>query len=343
MKIALNPLILFSKAAYLFRKHMPPVGTNRSKWKSVVDLPGMVSLGEKRLLYSYAFSTTGPIVEFGVFFGASSGALALGSKSRLGDNSTGDKVIIYDAFSIPVQHTFSRHVIERASKYNLSQYLDEFDGFLHWERLARVILEPFKSTICFNKVVIADGVSFQNLPSNIGLLHLDMPKDLGTLRPIWNEAFPRLSQGSVVMFQDYYYHYSGDMIAFFTYLCSKDYLRLERSEACTAVFRVQEKIDVTLLNTFRQSPENIVRYLDQAVNQGISSRITSHQKTSLLMALCEAKCRYYSALQNPTLLSSLQGEIEKIITVSYRTNCDLSSRYLSQILTEKVVALQDDK
>jgi predicted O-methyltransferase YrrM len=83
----------------------------------------MVSIGERRELYNYSRLSGGDVVEFGTFFGSSTGALASGLVKR-SESISHSKVYAYDAFESEISHGFTRHVFERAKVYGLSHYIE---------------------------------------------------------------------------------------------------------------------------------------------------------------------------------------------------------------------------
>lgn len=165
-----------------------------------------------------------------------------------------------------------------------------------------------------------------------------MPKDLATIAPIVEQVFPRCAQNSIIAFQDYYYHFSGDLIAFFRFLEDLGYLVLEKSEGCTAFFRIKSSLDGDLIAKFAHSTD-ILRALSIAKENSLKSSCTSQQKVSVLMAFLETKIRLSSDCSSLTIL---QGEVSSLIDLSFRLNNAVALKCLSEILTERVVALSRD-
>lgn len=137
---------------------IPPEGLSYDNWSEVRALPGMVSAGERRELYNYSRLSRGDIVEFGVFFGSSTGALASGLKSGSAPQSISpSKLYAYDAFESEINHGFTRHVIERAEKYGLSHYIELDENKVAWKRLAEKVLSPWQDQIEINQVIVESG------------------------------------------------------------------------------------------------------------------------------------------------------------------------------------------
>jgi hypothetical protein len=191
--------------------------------------------------------------------------------------------------------------------------------------LAGKVLSPWKDQIELNQVIVESGVVIPKLPEKIGLLHLDMPKDLATITSIAEQVFPRCELNSIIAFQDYYYHFSGDLIAFFTYLENLGYLVVEKSEGCTAFFRIKSALDADLISKFAQSAD-ILNALSVAKDKCLKSSCTQHQKVSVLMAYLETKIRLNSDYSSLTIL---QEEASSLIDLSFRLNNAVALKGLS--------------
>ena len=314
-------------------ERFPPQGINYEYWSRLRKLPGMVSVGERRLLYEYARCSTENIVEFGTFFGSSAGALAVGLIKR--PQPTSSKVYLYDAFEVEAAHPFARHVVERAEAYGLIDRIEIDRKKVSWRNLIDYLLRDWQGQYEINQVVVKPGQIIPSLPLKIGLLHLDMPKDLLTATPIVEQVFPRCEPGSVIAFQDYYYHFSGDLVAFFEFAQDIGMLLLEQSEGCTAFFRVNSRLPEDLMARFLRSSD-ILSGLVKAVDNCFRSSCTSHQKVSLAMACLETRVRLCTDVGS---LSLLQRDVVALIEQCIRLNMPVSLRCLSEIFTERVIVL----
>lgn len=315
-------------------ERLPPQGLSYEYWSRLRKLPGMVSVGERRLLYEYARCSTENIVEFGTFFGSSAGALAGGLIKR--PQSTSSKVYLYDAFEAYAAHPFARHVVERAEAYGLIDRIELGQETISWRDLIDFLLRDWQGQYEIKQVVIKPGAIIPELPLKIGLLHLDMPKDLLTATPIVEQVFPRCEPDSVIAFQDYYYHFSGDLVAFFEFAQDLGLLFLEKSEGCTAFFRVKSRLPEDLMARFLQSAD-ILSGVVKAVDSCFRSSCTSHQKVSLAMACMETRVRLRTDVRS---LSLLQRDINALIEQCLRLNKSVSLRCLSEIFTERVIVLR---
>lgn len=314
-------------------ERFPPKGLSYENWSMLRKLPGMVTVGERRRLYEYARCSTEDIVEFGTFFGSSAGALASGLIKR--PQPTSQKVYLYDAFETEATHSFARHVVERAEAYGLINRIELSKETVSWRKLTDYLLRNWQGQYEINQIVIEPGQIIPGLPIKIGLLHLDMPKDLPTATPIVEQVFPRCEPGSVIAFQDYYYHFSGDLIAFFEFAQDSGLLFLEKSEGCTAFFRVNSRLPEGLMARFRQSTD-ILSEVAKAVDNCFRSSCTSHQQVSLAMACLETRVRLRTDCSS---LSLLQRDVAALIDQCLRLNEPVSLRCLSEILTERIIAL----
>jgi hypothetical protein len=312
---------------------IPPRGLSLREWGEIRRLPGMVSTAERRVLFGYALRSTAAAVEFGTFFGASAGAIASGI-CRNTDPAL-RTAHLYDAFQSDVSHPFARHVYERAKAYGLSTLLELESNRVSWLKLTKNVLEPWQDHVTMNQVIIDTGRKIPGLPDKIGLLHLDMPKDLHTASAIIDQVFNRCEKGAVIAYQDYYYHFSGDLIAFFCYLTTSGYLSMEKSVDCTAYFRVNRQMPKHLTAMF--SENDIVHFLTLATRVSHQHDINSQQKVSLRMALLETRLRRQST---PSDLTALQDELVELILKSMQDDPRRTAVCLSQIVSERVVPIK---
>lgn len=199
--------------------------------------PGMVEESERRLLFKAAYGCQSlPIVEFGTFFGASSLALASGIAER---KTNKNQLICIDAFEVDKSHPFHKHVMMYSKHSKTDHLLNSEGGKTNWEKIFRsVVGEDLLQRIQIEKMVIGSDSHIECMPEIIGLLHLDLPKDAKTITPILQSAFPRLKKGSIIVFQDYAYQFSNQLIAFFELSCEMKILKARNIAASSMFFEL---------------------------------------------------------------------------------------------------------
>ena len=112
------------------------------------------------------------------------------------------------------------------------------------------------------------------LPKTIGLLHLDLPKDAATILPILKDAFPKLVRGSIVVFQDYAYQFSNELIALFELLEQKEMIRPVNIAASSMLFEVCTEKIVCI------DPESLVKIAVSNQHKLIEDATKKYQKYS---------------------------------------------------------------
>lgn len=202
----------------------------------LLQAPGMIEESERRLLFKAAFKSNLPVVEFGAFFGAST--LALASGVAASENSK-RHIYCFDAFEVKQNHPFHKHVIDYAARSNAKHLLRQKNGYTNWEEVTKsVIGNDLIDLVKFKKTIVGPNLKKSDLPEKIGLLHLDLPKDAETIKPIAEIAFPNVQKGGTIAFQDCAYHFSNELIAYFELLEQNNILRMTAIAASSTFYEV---------------------------------------------------------------------------------------------------------
>ncbi len=152
------------------------------------------------------------IVEFGSFFGRSTVCIAQG----LIDNPSrhqSNKVHAFDSFGCAIAGCFAPYVEEFARIGGVlgllgknESKLDFFPIFEHYlaEYLKHGLVFPVRAEI---EESVPEGIR------KIALMHIDSPKHYEELRILVERFFPLLKSGAIIVFQDYFYHWSATLVA----------------------------------------------------------------------------------------------------------------------------------
>jgi hypothetical protein len=81
----------------------------------------------------------------------------------------------------------------------------------------------------------------------IALMHIDSPKFYEELRFLLDRFFPRLRDGALVVFQDFYYHWSATLIAAVEAMRQLGVLTYQLSAASSLVTQVNRTVDTQVL------------------------------------------------------------------------------------------------
>jgi len=179
------------------------------------EIPGMVEPIEQVTLETVAksveLSKGEVIVEFGPFFGKSTASLATGlAKNQT--RSLENHIYTYDSFKCSKAGSFYSAVKKITNAHNLNHLLEEDDSFSDFLPVFKHYLgDQIASGVVVPRVYsLADSY---HTGETIAVLHIDSPKLYSELEFITRRFFEFLRVGSVIIFQDYFLHWSGTLIA----------------------------------------------------------------------------------------------------------------------------------
>ncbi len=192
-------------------------GADTPKLAGLNAIPGMIEPIEQKLLFELAKSITlkkdEKIVEFGSFFGKSSRCIIDGiiqSNSELNGRSV-SALAVFDSFSCAVDGPFAPHAKEFADKGGVTHLLSESDGILSFVEIFKHYSKDVdKNTLSINQCELMDMIHDH---STIRLIHFDLPKWYEEYRTLLNRFAPKLANGSYIVYQDFFYHWSATLIA----------------------------------------------------------------------------------------------------------------------------------
>lgn len=304
----------------------------RERADQICQAPGMIEPTERYLLFDAAYNCTQhTVVEFGAFFGASTLALASGLAAR---NLNTEKIICVDAFEVSKSNGFHKHVIAYAERWRARHLLKEGENTTEWMRVTQATLGAEAERVRLIKGLVDEEFDMSFLPRTIGLLHLDMPKDAETIRPIVKNAFPRLAEGAVIAFQDYAYQFSNELIAFFHLAELEGLIKPYAIAASSMFYRV---------SISSPKASDWQHLLDQSQQQQSSlvTRATERYSSlngcrpSEVIALKAATIRAEASSEEITTFEA-QGRISKLIKEMHQIDTNRASFVLAELLTEKL-------
>jgi hypothetical protein len=236
------------------------------------EIPGMIEPVEQVMLENYAknifFEPGESVVEFGTFFGRSTACLSAGLQAN--SSFTSEKFNAfnaYDSFECDTNGGFYPYVASFAKKSGVENLLEITDGkvnffpvFKHYlaTHINSAILSPQKAelTDSFHKA------------GKIKIMHIDSPKFYKEFKVILFRFFPHLNKGGVVIFQDFFYHWSASVIAVCGLMMREGLLTPERSAASSLVCTVNKLFDANQITEIDLKMENasIPELIDCAVH-----------------------------------------------------------------------------
>lgn len=150
----------------------------------------------------------GVVIEFGAFFGASTAAMQAGIEKRGCASGLADFYVI-DSFRSRITSSFTDHVRAHARYQGSASLLKEKNGFVDFYGcFLENVGEPSNMHI---ERHLLSSAKFVNKP--IDFMHVDLPKEWSQLEIIVRNFFPYLNRGSLVLFQDFGYQWSAELIA----------------------------------------------------------------------------------------------------------------------------------
>ena len=192
------------------------------------DIPGLIEPVEFEALekVSGAVVPGSSIIEFGCYLGKSTSAILKGA--NLVEDT---KIFVFDGFKIKETDPFARTMLGHVNSLGLTElvYRDK-KGFLHWERVFDSLIQPHSNeNLVWTKCDCTEA-TWQD-DQKIAMIHLDAPKDYDDLKPILLRFFGCLRQDSIIIFQDFFYHWSATVIQAVAHMERKGFIEFENSFA----------------------------------------------------------------------------------------------------------------
>lgn len=253
-------------------------------------VPGMIDYNERMNLYNTTknlYQGKGNIAEFGAFFGSSAACISQGiidgnNSEKLKKNTGAYKFHVFDVFQTPVNSQFGDFVKNIAKKSNLQDLLSSKKNIIDFEEIFNHNMAEYDLNMQVHKNLIDD---LQWNYGNIEILHLDLPKDWVQAKKIAKETFPAIIKGGHILFQDFVYHWSCDLIALIGFFLSKDIIEVIRIDGTTLTTRVNKVIskeDIIELDIEMTNADNYLENFDYANKKTIKLQNLYAKQTILL-------------------------------------------------------------
>ena len=221
------------------------------KKRDLNSIPGMIELGEQALLVKHGsdiqLNDEDVIIEYGCFFGRSTNCIIEGLKL----NKTyikSNKFILYDSFQCKKDNLFSSELNISAKKYNVDHLIIEKEGgVIDFRKIFEHFTLPTEITLEINQCNL-DEIKRINKP--IALMHIDAPKYYEEFKYILDNHFIDLKLGSIIVFQDFFYHWSATLVACIEVMFQNGFLAFNLSKASS--------LSVTVIKTFHMSDINLI-------------------------------------------------------------------------------------
>ena len=258
-------------------------------WRSGVKtftVYSMLTQQERESLFKLAKNTPlkkgDTILEFGVFFGGSTEALGKG----LAFNKTSgrNKIFAVDTFCCSESGGLYDIVFERAALVNATQFLEKNGSAVDWYKYVQNNLKHFENI----ELLQQDSKSYEHDGSPVAILHLDLPKFYSEMHVILMKIVGFLKPGAFIVFQDFFYHWSAEIIAFIYFLIKNEKVAFQYAQDPTlAVKNINlSRKDIEDFKLVLQSYEKTRDLLFESI-EFLNIHIQPCQKEDLYMAIVQ--------------------------------------------------------
>jgi len=252
-------------------------------------LPGMTGYQERMDLVRICqqeLKGTGAAIEFGAFLGASTAAIQHGIRSNAMLSPTTEFHVV-DCFKTPTNSTFAQYVREFARAGRVDDLLTEKDSWLCFFDAFISNVDAGDQHLVIHRCFVSD-FSWKTQP--VEFIHLDLPKDWNQAENIISQIFPDLVLDAKVLFQDFCYQWSAELIGMVGHLIRMGHIRPCRVTDTTLTCSVAKRFtldDLEILTALMCSPNEILSGLDIAREE--CAKLTSPALNSRLLM---AKAQY---------------------------------------------------
>ncbi len=267
------------------------------------------------------------ILEFGVFFGGSLEALGKG----LAQNPTFSDNVIHgiDVFSCSKPGVFYDIVMERARLIGATNSLEITDRTIDWFNFVKHSLQNIDN-IELHQI---DARNFQHTNDKVALIHLDLPKYYDEMHTIFHLTLSSFKPDTFIIFQDFFYQWSAEIIAFIFYLIKNDKVTFQYAQDPTLAVQ-NNNLQLSDLNAFKEklSDYHFIRTLLLEAIEFLNDKITNSQRESLYMALFQYATKAddvdtIQLIMDLINYPDLSPNVMRIFNELQKNNFDLKSRY----------------
>jgi hypothetical protein len=262
-----------------------------------LKVPGMMGFDERMNLFQLckAYASPGHLIEFGTLLGASTSAMMAGLAQR-GAPAGGARFHVVDFFRTPADSAFAAEVVRLAGSRPSRHPPVQAGEWLVFKEAFLENVAPWQAQVplTVHECLLAD---FHWSGDDIGFIHLDLPKDWDQLERVISKTFTSLVPGALLLFQDFVYHWSAELIAFAGHALNTGLLRATHLVDTTLVCTTTRRITADDLVEFRQfmADPKAVLQANEAAAQAVSTLLNRHQAQVLELA----RLQYLYARLNP--------------------------------------------
>jgi len=246
-------------------------------------IPGMIESNEIKLLFNSAskivLNDNDQIIEFGAFFGRSTNCIAQGLLANPTYNKN-CKFLTYDSFECDEDGWFAIHVVGHAKAGKVIELIQRKEKKkINFFKIFEHYLTPYIDKRVVYPVVneLLDSKPEQG---EIALIHIDSPKYYEEFKTIFYRFLPKTRVGSVIIFQDFFYHWSASLILVVAILIEKKYIVVESSAATSLackVLKIPGTEEILEIDLMMQNENVCLDYFEVAVNACNKEKIDRYE------------------------------------------------------------------
>ena len=257
-------------------------------------IPGMIEPIEQSMLQltcsEIDLNPSDIFIEYGSFFGRSSNCIIEG----IINNKTYSKnnlFLVYDSFRCKSDGIFAESVYQFARLGKVENLIEKDENFINF----RKIFNHFISSNTHIEVKECDLQEIKPITQPIAFMHIDSPKFYSDFRYILINHFPNLKIGAIIIFQDFFYHWSATLIAIVELLIQKNFIEVNETAATSLKTNVLKKLserDIEEINDIMASID-INKTIEQSILRFSSQQNTVDRIHNFLPRLMLANIQYY--------------------------------------------------
>lgn len=235
------------------------------------SIPGATEPVERENLFRLASSVDllpgDSIVEFGSLFGRSTNCLAQGlsaNRTRRVDNL----VITYDNFRCARDGFNGPQVIDLAKAAGTAHLIQQDGRTIDFKPVFEHYLKRYIEGGVVRAVQAELSVS-DPPPGVIALMHIDSPKFYDEFKAVAFRFLPRTRVGSILVFQDFFYHWSASLIAAISLMINRGLLAVEGSAASSLICRVDREMtleEMSEIDLMLSDQRSIPQFIQEAID-----------------------------------------------------------------------------
>ena len=240
-------------------------------YTKAMAIPGMIEHIEQKNLFdsvrSLKLEKDDCLIEFGSFFGRSTFCISEGAYKNPSFNKS-NKLYAYDSFECHSDGGFYEVLISEVKKNKLEKYITKKGQLIDFSNVFSFYLKDYIKTDFIEMMKFDLNNSLPPKNKKVSFLHIDSPKFYKELKVIFGKFFPILKNDAIVIFQDYFYHWSATIIASIQFLIIEGVLQIQNSAASSLLTKIKQNIDFKKIETLKKNMESldfILEMLDKAI------------------------------------------------------------------------------